>query len=108
MEKSSHGKLVWKRKGDKKVILNRYVTKKRVSAVESFRIAWGKVYVCDVNMLHISTGKIDYAYNVGFYRLCKKYSKTINEIRTTCSAHSKTVVVFRSLSLIKYEIVTFS
>lgn len=62
-----------------------------------------KVYVCDVPLIHNSKGKINHEYNVGFFRLSKKYDKTISYISTTC-ASAGTSWKSRIWSYIKREI----
>lgn len=42
------------------------------------------VYVCDISLIHKSYGKTNYAFICNFYKLCKKYSKEMKQIKTTC------------------------
>lgn len=49
----------------------------------------GTVRVCDVPLLHLSRGTISPAFQWGFYRLCRKYSRAFPFIKTT-SAGSRT------------------
>lgn len=62
-----------------------------------------KVWVCDVPLIHDSKGKIDHKYNIGFYKLSKKYSKEFDYIKTTC-AYAKTSLFYRELAYIRREI----
>ena len=41
----------------------------------------GRVYVCDVPLLHLSSGTISQAFRYGFYRLCRKYADKFPFIR---------------------------
>lgn len=59
-----------------------------------------KVYVCDIPLIHASTGRINYAYNRNFCEISKKYSKKIKYIATTC-ARAKTDFFSRNLARIK-------
>lgn len=64
------------------------------------------VYVCECDLLHSSTGKVTYAFYSNFRRLCKAYNKYYPEIYTTC-ARSKTDLVSRNVSFIKYDVKLF-
>ena len=44
----------------------------------------GHVYVCDVDLIHLSTGTIDKDFLDGFKKLCRKYSDQFPFIRTPC------------------------
>ncbi|MBR0034776.1 MAG: hypothetical protein IJP54_03775, partial [Synergistaceae bacterium] len=46
----------------------------------------GKVWYCDVPLLHLSSGTVGQAFLYGFYRLCRKYAGYFPFIRTTCAA----------------------
>ena len=48
----------------------------------------GKVYVCDIEVIHRSNGTISKAYAKGFYRLCRKYRKDFKTIATCCVVSS--------------------
>uniref|UniRef100_UPI004057C7AC glycosyltransferase n=1 Tax=Agathobacter sp. TaxID=2021311 RepID=UPI004057C7AC len=61
-----------------------------------------KVYICDVELIHLSGGNPNHAFVCNFYKICEAYSHKIDEIWTTC-AHSKTAFFYRVLSFIKYE-----
>ena len=45
----------------------------------------GKVYACDVPLIHLSSGTRSVLFQYGFYRLCRKYSASFPFIRTTCA-----------------------
>lgn len=55
------------------------------------QINGGNVYVCDIEMLHESKGKVRSNYVRGFYKLCRYYHKQFPYI-TTCCASSRTTV----------------
>lgn len=61
-----------------------------------------KVYVCDVPVVHTSKGHIDHAYNVGFYKISKRYAKSIGYIKTTC-AYASTKAGQREWAYLKRE-----
>lgn len=61
------------------------------------------VYVVDANLTHLSGGKTDHAYNVTFYRMSKRYKKTVKYLATTCEG-APTVGGLRELYYIKREI----
>lgn len=61
------------------------------------KIYGGKVYVCDVEMFHISRGAIDSSYNDTYRKLCQKYGKYFKCLRTPCCYYSKTSYFFRNL-----------
>ena len=65
----------------------------------------GKVYACDVSIIHASKGNINYAYHWGFFRLCGKYASKIRFIRTTIVS-SKTDWISRVWVLIKHDVGT--
>ena len=50
------------------------------------------VYVCDVELLHLSSGTLSLSFHRCFYRLCRHYAPYFPVIRTTCDA-SKTDIV---------------
>lgn len=62
-----------------------------------------KVYVCDIPLVHQSSGKINHAYNVNFYNISKAYAKKTDWIYTTC-ASAKTNFWGRVISYVKREI----
>lgn len=66
----------------------------------------GKVYVCDVELIHNSSGRINYVYNRQFYKLSKKYEKKFEYISTP-SRSSKTRLPFRLMTYIIYTIRAF-
>lgn len=47
------------------------------------------VFVCDVSVLHLSSGNVDINFDKSFVKLCRKYHNIFREIRTPC-AISKT------------------
>ncbi|MCR5500004.1 MAG: glycosyltransferase family protein [Acetatifactor sp.] len=59
-------------------------------------------YVCDVSITHPSKGNINCAYNVGFLKLCQKYSADTDFIRTTI-VFSKTGFWHRWYVFLKHE-----
>lgn len=61
------------------------------------------VYVCDMDFVHKSKGKINHAYNVDFYRVSKKYSHVLDYLKTTC-AYARTEFPYREWSYLKREI----
>ena len=44
----------------------------------------GKVYVCDIVMLHYSSGRVNHFYNKEFYQLIQKYKTDFSFISTSC------------------------
>ena len=62
----------------------------------------GNVYVCDVALIHHSTGHINHAYNENFRRLAKRYAG-MRCIRTVCGS-SKTGVWHRNVFYWKREL----
>lgn len=62
----------------------------------------GNVYVCDVALIHHSTGHINHAYNENFRRLAKRYAG-MQCIRTVCGS-SKTGVWHRNVFYWKREL----
>ena len=66
----------------------------------------GKVYVCDVPIIHISPGYINYDYCMCFYRLCCFYNKFYKRICAPCYCY-KTKIFLREISLIKSLIKVF-
>ena len=61
----------------------------------------GNVYVCDVVLIHHSTGHINHAYNENFRRLAKRYAG-MQCIRTVCGS-SKTGFWHRNVFYWKRE-----
>lgn len=59
-----------------------------------------KVYVCDIDLIHKSTGNADIKFYEGLYRICKAYSNSINFITTT-TTRSTTVPGKREIRYIK-------
>lgn len=47
----------------------------------------GSVYVCDVHLLHLSSGTISPSFQYGFYKLCREYADKFPFIRTNCGAY---------------------
>ena len=62
------------------------------------------VYVCDVELLHHSTGDTNHMYNVGLKKLCKKYSGKIPAIYTPCCFKCHTNFISRNIYYLKNEI----
>lgn len=60
-----------------------------------------KVYVCDIDLIHKSTGNADKRFIDGFYRLCVYYSGKIDYITTTI-AKSSTKPIKREITYFKY------
>ena len=58
-----------------------------------------RAYICDVTLLHLSSGSFNPAFYWGFYRLCRKYSRVFSHVRTTC-ASSRTDILHLVPSLI--------
>ena len=52
-------------------------------------LSLGKVWVCSIPLVHLSSGTVSPSFQYGFYRLCRKYSASFPFIRTTC-AYSRT------------------
>lgn len=50
------------------------------------RVRGAHVYVCDVPLIHHSSGKINHSYNVGFRRIAGYYAKRLKCIRTVCGS----------------------
>lgn len=75
------------------------------------RAAGNHVYVCDVPLIHTSTGTIGHAYNAGFYQVAKHYAgehtaagtKKMEWLRTVCGS-SRTDVLHRTLFYWKREL----
>ena len=44
----------------------------------------GKIFVCNIPIIHLSYGTMSLTFYYGFYRLCRKYAGKIPLIRTTC------------------------
>ncbi len=44
----------------------------------------GKVYVCDISLIHASRGALSKGYLKCCYRICKAYGKDLKYINTTC------------------------
>lgn len=66
------------------------------------RKAGGKVYICDTEMVHTSTGTISHGYCKGLFRLCRHYKKDYAVVYTTCST-CRTNLVPRCLYCLKRE-----
>ena len=47
----------------------------------------GAVHVCDVHLLHLSSGTISPSFHYGFFKLCRKYADKFPFIKTTCGAY---------------------
>ncbi len=62
-----------------------------------------KVYVCDVPLVHISSGKTDHAFNICLYKLCLAYKNRLNYIAAPCEQTS-TKPIMRELSYLKREL----
>ena len=75
------------------------------------RAKGNKVYVCDIPLIHTSTGTISRAYNKGFYRVAKRYAgedegegtTSLKWLRTVCGS-SQTDLLHRLLFYWKREI----
>ena len=75
------------------------------------RAKGNKVYVCDIPLIHTSTGTIGREYNKGFYRVAKCYAKadkkegtmSLKWLRTVCGS-SRTDLMHRLLFYWKREI----
>lgn len=70
------------------------------------RINDGHVWVCDIPLLHYSSGKINHAYNDNFRKIASYYSVGKNQIRmlnTVCGS-TKTDIIHRNLFYWKREI----
>ena len=52
-------------------------------------IAHNKNYICDINIKHLSPGKLNFAFRKGFYKLLRHYKNNFKFIRTCCD-HCKT------------------
>lgn len=61
------------------------------------------VYACDIPLIHKSRGRINHAFNINLYKICKVYSNKFKRIRTTC-ANTKTDFIGRTLFYLKREI----
>ena len=61
----------------------------------------GKIYVCDVELIHKSKGKLDYSYNEMYRLLCKKYSGSYKYLRTPCCYYSGTSFLKRNIYYLK-------
>ena len=57
------------------------------SCLRTKALLGGKVWCCDVPVIHLSTG--NYAPNLqyGFYKVCRKYAKYFPFVRTTYGTH---------------------
>lgn len=60
-----------------------------------------KVYVCDISLLHLSSGVINTAFHWGFFRLCRKYQKIFPVIATT-SVRNRTDFIHAFPYFMKY------
>lgn len=67
------------------------------------RVHGNRVYVCDLPLLHHSSGKINRSYNQNFYRIAKVYAKKLDCIRTVCGS-ARTDWIHRSIFFLKREI----
>lgn len=67
-------------------------------------VSGGKVFVCDVELIHKSKGKIDAAYNITYRRLCKKYKDYFMYIRTPCCYYSGTSFIRRNIYYLRKKI----
>ena len=65
-----------------------------------------KVYLSDSNLVHLSGGKTDHAYNIMLYKLCKQYCKSIDEVATTCET-MPTRPIAREIKFVKLELSVF-
>lgn len=64
-------------------------------------------YVCDVEIIHLSAGKVNYIYNQEFYSLCKKYKEHLPVIKTPCCYCTKTNFPYREIKLLKSNLRVF-
>ena len=64
----------------------------------------GKVYVCDVELIHNSRGTIDSTYNIIYRRLCKKYKEHYKYLRTPCCYYSGTSFFRRNFYYLKKKL----
>ena len=63
----------------------------------------GNVYVCDLRMIHYSSGKVNHVYNHEIYQLSKKYKKYFSYVSTSCR-NSKTSFPFDIFSFLIYAL----
>ncbi|MBQ3449725.1 MAG: hypothetical protein IJG34_07540 [Synergistaceae bacterium] len=49
----------------------------------------GQIYICDINLIHRSSGNVNFAFVYDFCKLCRKYHKHFSFINTSCG-RSKT------------------
>lgn len=61
------------------------------------KINGGKVYVCDVELIHNSLGNTDDSYNKTYREICKKYNKYYKRLRTPCCYCSGTSFFARNI-----------
>lgn len=54
------------------------------SSLRTKALLGGKVWCCDVSLLHLSSGTISPTFQYGFYKVCRKYADYFPFIRTTC------------------------
>lgn len=62
-----------------------------------------RVLVADSDLIHLSGGRTNHAYNITLYKICMAYRRTIDYIATTCESTS-TRPVKREAALIKREL----
>lgn len=67
----------------------------------------GKVYVCDIDLVHNSKGVIDSFYNETYRKLCKKYHKQFKFLRTPCCYNSRTDFFSRNVYYFRKKIGLF-
>ena len=68
------------------------------------KIDGGKVYVCDVEVIHNSWGSTDDSYNETYRKICKKYKKYYKRLRTPCCYYSGTSFLARNMYYWKKKI----
>ena len=59
------------------------------------------VYVCDIELVHLSKGRVNSIYNKTFFKLCKKYSAFLSNIATPCGYVTRTRFPYREIKLVK-------
>ena len=63
----------------------------------------GGALICDIKLLHLSSGNVSFSFHYGFYKLCRKYAKNFPLIKTTCSQcktdfiHRNYYIIYRGL-----------
>lgn len=62
-----------------------------------------KVFVCEIPLIHTSTGTLNRSFNITFRNICKKYHNYFSEIYTTCD-RSKTSFYSRNIHFFIVEI----